>query len=709
MDALTIYTAALKKWKYCKARDEKYSEALNKRKPTSVVSSGELDTVRERFGFCSFAGALEPSDSRGRTTQDLSNLDAYSYCEPNLAQEQMKPKKAKQRPKDVPARTLAKPASPPSPQTRPSPTSSQPEPAPAPKARPPAELSPKAQRRPPKKAAAPSQEITIEERKKRRGFVDEDDDDQELNNYKVDLGVGETNYVMCADEFIEAETDRLERSSGKAKTSRLGGVGEFGGGWQRSAKEEPEDVYALAASDDHYRAVDDGNEDEDQDEDEDGDDEGEEAHQIADEGKQEGPQQGTGEEAKDENVGDDDADGMVHSCYLSASSVGIKPLGTWQKGRESAMSADRRSRISLRPFALGGYRQGGAEAEAEPRSSAKNATGSQNGADSGNRRRRGAMSFVGLRQLQEREESKPERSATVVRTIEEPTGIDPYLDFLVTVTTARLANSGSALSKSSSPPSSPSPSALNESASTAHMLSASMPTSALQGPLYSVMRRQQLEVQQTRKRLDAEGAGHGPAMAVSSTSPTSPTTFRTGNPQSTPQGSGESSPAAQGQGIWPHFSHSFAQTCGRWRASSSAASCVRGACSRGKITGPVSPCRCRCSTRFGSSSTKPTSTSPHRPPPRYPLGPVLSLGLPPHPRSRRDFLCGASGRVAHEDSAVEHPPGSRIPHGEQGLGGQARLHPRVHGQQLPLREGDARCAQQEVPTVVDEGRHYEQR
>ncbi|ELR22968.1 C2 domain containing protein [Acanthamoeba castellanii str. Neff] len=154
------------------------------------------------------------------------------------------------------------------------------------------------------------------------------------------------------------------------------------------------------------------------------------------------------------------------------------------------------------------------------------------------------MSFVGLRQLQQREEDehqlkqgstglKSERSATIGRVVDDEASscpsADPYLDFLVTVTTARLANSGSAS------PSSPTtmPWSKSSSPSPAHMLSASMPASALQGPLYSVMRRQQLEVQQTRKRLDAEG--HTPSSASSSSPSSTSHVFRTGNMQSTPQ------------------------------------------------------------------------------------------------------------------------------------------------------------------------------
>ncbi|ELR22969.1 uncharacterized protein ACA1_036630 [Acanthamoeba castellanii str. Neff] len=44
-DALAIYAAALKKWNYGKARDEKYSVALSRQKPKSAISSGDLNTL----------------------------------------------------------------------------------------------------------------------------------------------------------------------------------------------------------------------------------------------------------------------------------------------------------------------------------------------------------------------------------------------------------------------------------------------------------------------------------------------------------------------------------------------------------------------------------------------------------------------------------------------------------------------------------------
>lgn len=323
--------------------------------------------------------------------------------------------------------------------------------------------------------------------------------------------------------------------------------------------------------------------------------------------------------------------------YLSASSVGgatMKTATTWKDGRESSAPADRRSRATLRSFALGEYREGRqatfpgsapgrvSTAERTQPPAWERVAGSRPAG--GTRRRRGAMSFVGLRQLQQREEAdehqinqgstglKSERSATIGRMVDDEASscpsADPYLDFLVTVTTARLANSGSAS------PSSPTttPWSKSSSPSPAHMLSASLPASALQGPLYSVMRRQQLEVQQTRKRLDAEG--HTPS-STSSSSPSSTTVFRTGNMQSTPQGI--TFLCLVDIPRMPHTQRQTIQTCGHWRASSSAEFCAHGACSRGRTPRPGFPCPCPCLTRCASSSTRPTSTSPHRPPQRY--------------------------------------------------------------------------------------------
>jgi hypothetical protein len=355
-----------------------------------------------------------------------------------------------------------------------------------------------------------------------------DDDEDELNNYKVDFSIGDTNYVMCADTFLEAETDRLQAQSESQLAWGTTAQQQTKKTAPSPASREEQDAYTLVMADDDH------------------DDEEEEAGEEEEE-----------EEEKDESITDRD-EGEVVDSYLSASSVGgaaMKTTTTWKDGRESSAPADRRSRATLRSFALGEYREGRqatfpgsapgrvSTAERTHPPAWERVAGSRPAG--GTRRRRGAMSFVGLRQLQQREEAdehqinqgstglKSERSATIGRVVDDEASLcpsaDPYLDFLVTVTTARLANSGSAS------PSSPTttPWSKSSSPSPAHMLSASMPASALQGPLYSVMRRQQLEVQQTRKRLDAEG--HTPS-STSSSSPSSTTVFRTGNMQSTPQG-----------------------------------------------------------------------------------------------------------------------------------------------------------------------------
>jgi hypothetical protein len=538
-DALAIYAAALKKWNYGKARDEKYSVALSRQKPKSTISSGDLNTVRAialALAIPSMPSSLPPltSNTQQPTTrgQEVPNLDAYSYCEAALEQELAKNRKA------VPPCSPAEPQPKQPPLT--TPPSSRPKSAAVAKLRSP----PAADRPPPKKAPALASghdaAITIEERKKRRGMLDEgDDDDDELNNYKVDFSLGDTNYVMCADAFLEAETDRLQAQREPQPAWGSTAQQQRKKTAPRSAPREEDDAYTLVMADD----ADDDHDDDDEEEGEEGDE----------------------EEEKEESNNDRD-EGEVVESYLSASSVGGATMKTtttttWKDGRESSAPADRRSRATLRSFALGEYREGrqatfpgsapGRVSTAErtqPPAWERAAGGGSAGSRpaGGTRRRRGAMSFVGLRQLQQREEEhdhqlkqgstglKSERSATIGRVVDDEASscpsADPYLDFLVTVTTARLANSGSAS------PSSPTttPWSKSSSPSPAHMLSASMPASALQGPLYSVMRRQQLEVQQTRKRLDAEG--HTPSSA-SSSSPSSTThVFRTGNMLSTPQG-----------------------------------------------------------------------------------------------------------------------------------------------------------------------------
>jgi hypothetical protein len=447
--------------------------------------------------------------------QKVPNLDAYSYCEPTLEPETKQrtaPRPLSLAPSSQPAKSASKQFQ----RQSPSSPSSKPRSSPA--------ASPKQNRSAPKKPAASHRQdsITIEERKKRRGII-EDDDDEEVNNYKVDFGVG-TNYVMCADDFIEAETDRLQHSSDERahQADDLGGGGSGALSARKQAARQEDDIYALATFGDDENDNDDGNDDE--------------------------------EETPEESVSEE----STADCCTSTSCLGSGR--TWTDSRGAvASSGNLSSRASLRSFTLGGYRGEGRRTEGPTvdqgdkravggwtRSQHKGVgvDGGGSGENAQGRRRRGAMSFVGLRQLQERDDQaqqdglKPKPLPSTIASHGDAASIDPYLDFLVSVTTARLANSGSSspssaasLSKSSSSPSSSSLYTLASPSSSP--LQSSMPASALQGPLYSVMRRQQLEVQQARKRLDAEVQA---SSIASSTSATSNGSFRIGNTQTTPQG-----------------------------------------------------------------------------------------------------------------------------------------------------------------------------
>lgn len=387
----------------------------------------------------------------------MDNLDAYSYCEPTLSEEErlIRPLK-RSGVSDQPPSVAAVPISPSEPaksvektgsdkpdayldttriQSRPSDAREKVE-SKAYTQEPSVEAAdtadPKSEA---KQLIKKKDEISIEERKKRRGMEDEEDDT--MNNYKADFGE-QTNYVLCDDDFLQAEERTKLRSLPGNKNIVI----------------EAEDMYSLAM-------------------------------------------------AEDEKVLDHIDDGLILIPETENKRSNAKKRNPEKQERSEGAGP---KPVSAWSFITKDLHSAG-------------------------KRRNEGKGFIGRRQLQQREDEHHEdigveinvgkRSTARVTLAAKPLPSSPlppssspatspspssamlecadaYLDFIVSGNTAQ-----SVLSRTPSRAST-----RGSSRSTTAALTPTNPTlssadsSTDQGPLYSVMRRQQLEVQQKRLQLD---------------------------------------------------------------------------------------------------------------------------------------------------------------------------------------------------------------